>query len=271
MSADMLGLILGVLGLIIGVVGIALAIYFYRKTIRAKVLAYAYTQPVSLRLPIYNVPSDYSDLADEPSRVFMLLWNRGTAPIEKSDFVEPIKILPTEHILRIASHEKDSGVIATIDEAAKSISIDLLRPGEAIIFLIDSKKADYKADASIQMKSADMSVSLRSAPIQAPHVIAGVAAVATVVATSLAGFLIWQLVALGTGAAGTAINTAAGFVIGVSGWAIAGRVFKWAYDRFAWLTPFIPTKFFRLQNECSDINRLWSSLRKQSRGLMAAG
>jgi hypothetical protein len=49
--------------------------------------------------------------------------------------VKPIKVLPTEHILRIAFHEQDSAADATIDGAAKSISIDLLRPGEAIIFL----------------------------------------------------------------------------------------------------------------------------------------
>jgi hypothetical protein len=157
---------LATLGVVVGLISIGVAYYFYRKTVRTKLLAYAYTKSVSLRLPdLYGVPQNYLKGANEPSRAFVLFWNRGTSPIEGSDFVEPIKVLPTERILRIAAHEQDGAVASKVDNAHKTISIDLLRPGEAIIFLIDATDADYAPEISVVMKSAEMSVYLRSAPM----------------------------------------------------------------------------------------------------------
>ena len=155
---------LGILGLLTGAVGIWLAYYFYIKTIRAKVLAIAYTQPISLLLPIEDVPDNYLAHTNDPSRVFVLFWNRGTAPIEEEDFIDPIMVRPTDRILRIVVHEKDPAAAATIDEVEGRISINLLRPGEAIILRIDVAEEGYTPDIAVQMKSADMSVLLRSEP-----------------------------------------------------------------------------------------------------------
>ncbi len=127
---------LGILGLVSGVAGIALAYYFYFKTIRSKVLAIAYTHPISLVLPIHDVPPHYLKDSNDPSRVFVLFWNRGTSPIERADFIEPIVVQPPDKVLRIVVHEKDAAAAATIEEIEGRISIDLLRPGEAIIFRI---------------------------------------------------------------------------------------------------------------------------------------
>jgi hypothetical protein len=129
-------------------------------------------------------------------------------------------------------------------------------------------EADYTAEIDIEMKSADMSVFLRSAPIQIRDVIAGVAAAATILAVFLALFAGAMMITLAVESQGV-IAGAAG--LGIASWPIAGVVFRWVRDRFAWLAPFIPTKFFNLQKECSSIDGLWSSLREQSRGLMAAG
>ncbi len=43
--------LLAIFGVLVGVIGLWLAYYFYKKTVRAKVLAIAYTSPVPLVLP----------------------------------------------------------------------------------------------------------------------------------------------------------------------------------------------------------------------------
>jgi hypothetical protein len=272
---------LAILGLLVGLISVPLAYYFYRKTIRTKLLAYAYTKPVSLQLPVYDVPSEYLRDANEPSRVFMLLWNRGTAPIEKSDFVHPIKILPTERVLRIVTHEQDGAVATTVDEAEKSISIDLLRPGEATIFLIDAIDPDYRPEISVVMKSAEMSVFLPSAPIEPRDMISITAAAAVYVL--LLGIGAWSVLKL----AGTfdllpqkveetpfrqvLVLAFATVAIPIFFYRVARWVHKRTHESLWWLTPFLPYKFFELQKACSKINDTWAGLRKESRGLMAAG
>jgi len=122
--------------------------------------------------------------------VLLLLWNRGTAPIEKSDFVEPIKVLPTSSILHVEAHEQNSAAAATV--VNEEISIELLRPNEAIIFSIDAIEPDFTPEISIVMKSADMSEFLRSAPVNIRNVIPIVAAIATFLL--VAGIFIWSAV-----------------------------------------------------------------------------
>ena len=266
--------LLGILGLVIGLIGIGLAYYFYVKTIRTKLLAIAHTKPVSLQLPVDDVPPEYLLIEDEPSRVFMLLWNRGTAPIERSDFVEPIKILPTEHVLRIRAFEQEGAAAATVDEVEKSISVDLLRPGEAIIFLIDATHVDYNPKISAVMKSADMSVFLRSAPTDIHDVKAIAAGIATFLL--LSGIVTWAFIAFadflrskeGVYRALIAFGVPfCGLVFARLGLLAMTRVRDYSWG----LRPFIPYKFFALQKTCDDINRSWTRLRDQSKVLMAAG
>jgi hypothetical protein len=267
---------LAIAGLLLGIGGIVAAYVFYVKTIRTKLLAIAYTQPVSLLLPVDDVPASYRKKAEEPSRVFLLFWNRGTSPIEKSDFVEPIKVLPRDRILRIRAHEKDAAVAATIDETDMSIAIELLRPGEAIIFLVDAMDADYTPDIPVVMKSPEMSVFLRSAPTEQRNIFAGAAAIATYL--SLAAIATWSLFAFGLVSplppAGSGPRLLLAFLmascLGLTVWP-ARLVYKRVARSLYSTTPYVPYKFFSLQKTSGHIYRQWRWLREASSSLMFMG
>jgi hypothetical protein len=94
----------GVIGLAIGLCACCLAYYFYRKTIRAKLLAIAYTSPVPLVVADAGIV-----LPDEVKRTrsFLLFWNKGTAPITESDFTRPIMIESPNEVTEVATFEKD--------------------------------------------------------------------------------------------------------------------------------------------------------------------
>src|ERR1039457_5964053 len=96
---------LGLFGTISGLIGLFLAYYFYKKSIRTKVLAIAYTDPIPLMMTMGNVEVVYEGKAVSAlSRVYVLFWNRGTAPIEASDFLSPIVITTSEPVLNLQIH-----------------------------------------------------------------------------------------------------------------------------------------------------------------------
>ena len=109
---------LGVLGLVVGVLGLGLAYYFYRKTIRTKVLAISYTDPIPIRL--HGDGSSKVPSVDEQqgygSRSFVLLWNRGASPIEASDFALPILIKEQNNIVSAAVFDKDMAAKVSIEK-----------------------------------------------------------------------------------------------------------------------------------------------------------
>lgn len=148
---------LGILGLVTGLLGIYFAYYFYRKSIRTKVLAIAYSNPVPLMFPVPDVTVSYKETVQTAlSRVFILLWNKGTAPIEVTDFLGPIKFRgDTSLFLNI--YDKDPTAKVALSED-KVLSIELLRPGESIIVQADAGQEDFKPDIAVEMKSADMSI-----------------------------------------------------------------------------------------------------------------
>ena len=83
---------LAIIGVVVGVLGIIVAYIFYRKTIRTKVLALAYTDPIPLVMTLGDITVEYMGVKIRAlSRVYVLLWNRGTSPIEAQDFVAPIE------------------------------------------------------------------------------------------------------------------------------------------------------------------------------------
>jgi hypothetical protein len=153
---------IGIAGVAVGLVGIIAAIYFYKKTIRTKILSVAYTKIVA---PLPSVPGVHKTYkgaaAEELSRAFFLLWNTGTAPIEKDDFVSPIEVKDGAVILDIEIFEKDPLVQATVDNTNHTVSVDLLRPNEAMIVRVDAHKDAYQLDLSINMKSTDMTTVLK--------------------------------------------------------------------------------------------------------------
>jgi hypothetical protein len=153
---------LGLFGLLSGVVGSFLAYFFYKKSVRTKVLAISYTDPIPLMINMGDIEVVYEGKAlSALSRVYVLFWNRGTAPIEASDFLSPIAITTSEPILNLQIHDKDAAVAAVLDEKTSSISIELLRPGEAITLVAEVTSEAYRPNISVQMKSADMSASIR--------------------------------------------------------------------------------------------------------------
>src|SRR5262249_25403046 len=179
--------------------------------------------------------------------------NRGTAAIEKSDFVHPIQIGPAKSVLRIVEHEQDGAAIATVNDAEKSISLDLLRPDEAIIFLIDAKDADYTPDISITMKSADMDVFLPSRPTDIWEKIGSTAGSLTTgvllgIAFGAMGVLYDYLPPRGEVRLAATIGMAVGFLLlaAASFWFGTEVVKKRVQDALRRPTPFFPYKFFEL-------------------------
>jgi hypothetical protein len=153
---------LTILSLIIAIFGIAFAFYFYRKSIRTKILAIAYTEPIPLLLTLENITVSYLGTnISSLSRVFILLWNKGTAPIESSDFIAPIEIMSNQQILKLEIHEKDAAVSANFNSQTNSIDIELLRPGGAITLIVQVTDDSYRPDLKIQMKSVEMSALVR--------------------------------------------------------------------------------------------------------------
>jgi hypothetical protein len=153
-----MGTFVGVLGILIGT---GLAYYFYRKTIRTKVLSISYSQPQILFAAIPAVKATFrSESIDALSATYLLLWNTGSSPIENSDFVSPVILKNTNNLVDLDILDKDVAASATI-MTGNSIRIDILRPNEAIIFRILAREDAYKLDISVVMKSADMSSFLR--------------------------------------------------------------------------------------------------------------
>src|SRR5258705_9313677 len=113
---------LGVSGLLIGLIGLLFAYYFYIKTVRAKVLAIAYTNPIPLILPMKEISVSYWGTTQTAlSRVFVLLWNKGTSAIETSDFIGPITLQGGESILLLKIYDKDPAATATVNRENKTI------------------------------------------------------------------------------------------------------------------------------------------------------
>jgi hypothetical protein len=150
--------LLGLVGAATGVMGIVLAYYFYRKSIRAKVLAIAYTDPIPLMMTLGDLEVQYEGAAISAlSRVYVLLWNRGTAPIEREDFVSPVKINASAPIIRLQIQDKDAAASVNLDEHDNRVSIELLRPGEAVTLVAEVTSETYRPDIHVEMKSSDMS------------------------------------------------------------------------------------------------------------------
>jgi hypothetical protein len=149
---------LGVFGAATGALGIILAYVFYRKSIRTKVLSIAYTDPVPLIMTLADISVTYlTQNITALSRVYVLLWNRGTAPIEASDFIAPIEFKSTDAVLKLEIHDKDAAVSAHLDPQTGVMTIDLLRPGEAIMIITEVANETFRPDLQVQMKSPEMS------------------------------------------------------------------------------------------------------------------
>lgn len=117
---------LGLLGIIVGFFGIILAYVFYRKSIRTKVLAISYTDGIPLMMTLGGLEVVYENTAiSSLSRIYVLLWNRGTSAIEEADFLAPILITAPTSILSLQIHDKDSAAAVVLDEKSRSISIPL--------------------------------------------------------------------------------------------------------------------------------------------------
>jgi hypothetical protein len=153
---------LAIVGVIVALVGLYYAWFFYRKTVTDKVLTLGYTNAIPLVLPASSLDFSYLDHpVSELSRTFVLLWNRGTSPIEREDFISPIAVLNNESLLSLDVYDKNPAADVTISPDW-TISVNLLRPGEAVILKLDAREVAYRVDLAIRMKASEMSVVLRS-------------------------------------------------------------------------------------------------------------
>ncbi|MCA1431257.1 hypothetical protein I6F29_36025 [Bradyrhizobium sp. NBAIM16] len=149
---------LGLFGAVTGLLGLFLAYYFYKKSVRTKVLGIAYTSPIPLLTTLGDLKVTYEGASISAlSRVYILFWNRGTAPVEAADFLSPIKLDASAPILNLQIQDKDAAAAATLNAAARELTIALLRPGEAITLVAEVTSDSYRPDIAIEMKSADMS------------------------------------------------------------------------------------------------------------------
>jgi hypothetical protein len=139
--------------LLVAIIACILAYYFYRKTIRTKLLAIAYTDEV--RTMVVDTSSEFFEDQIGFARRFVLLWNRGSAPIEESDFIEPIKI--KTDVQRVSIFDKDAAATVKLSERPGKITVQLLRPGEAIILELFVSTSE-NPNLEVNMKSADMSI-----------------------------------------------------------------------------------------------------------------
>jgi hypothetical protein len=152
---------IAIIGSALAVLAFWFAIYAYRKQGHPKVLAYLTTEPIPFLLPIEGLSALYHGKELRGlSRVFVLIWNRGSTPIEQEDFVTPIEIKNGAAIVKFDIKEKDSAADVRIDLENHALCIGLLRPNEAVVLQIDAGEEAYKPDLVVNMKSADMSQKL---------------------------------------------------------------------------------------------------------------
>jgi len=176
-----IGIVVGVLGILLGLI---VAYIFYRKTIRTKVLAVAYTDPIPLVMTLGDITVEYMGVnISALSRVDVLLWNRGTSPIEAQDFVAPIQYKLTDQILKLEIYDKDMATSANLDSKTGILTIDLLRPGEALVVIAEIASETYRPDLQIQMKSSEMSTVIRGYRAAYPGAIAVLTILLLVIAT----------------------------------------------------------------------------------------
>ncbi|WBU28990.1 hypothetical protein OOZ54_20355 [Rhodopseudomonas palustris] len=170
---------LGLFGAFTGLVGIYLAYHFYIKSIRTKVLGIAYTDPFPLVLVLDSTPfKDAEPQISGRSKIQILFWNKGSAPIESTDFLSPIHITATAPIISMEIHDKDPAASVNLDKEKHCISIELLRPGEALSIVLQLASDTCKPDVNVQMKSADMSTFVTSIPTIIPSLVGITCAVA---------------------------------------------------------------------------------------------
>lgn len=253
---------LGIAGLVIGLIGVWLAVRFYKKTVRSKLLAMGYTGPLPLILPHPELTITYRGSSQSMiSRVFVLFWNRGTAPIEAEDFIEPIKVQRGDKVLGVSLFDKDVATSASINEEQRTLTIQLLRPGEALILQIDGTEGRYRPDISVLMKSADMTTSMGTFRAMLPYaagvLVAGILAQMVVIlpSTKLAdeyGEWVYHnvgfLIALGH------LGTAC--LIGLLTFFIVRKIVARSVSPVA-------ARFFRLQTTAFDALPKWQSLKRK--------
>src|ERR1700686_2696330 len=188
-----IGIVVGVLGILLGLI---VAYIFYRKTIRTKVLALAYTDPIPLVMTLGDITVEYMGVnISALSRVYVLLWNRGTSPIEAQDFVAPIEYKLTDQILKLEIYDKDVATSANLGSQTGILTIDFLRPGEALVVIAEVASETYRPDLQIQMKSSEMSTVIRGYRAACPGAIAAMTFILLVIVTF--GMLVTSTIVFG--------------------------------------------------------------------------
>ena len=164
---------IAIIGVTAAVLSILLTYVFYRKTVRTKLLGIGYTAPTPLMVTTENIALTYmGQSVTSIARVFILLWNKGTSPIEATDFITPISFKSDAPLLKIDVFDKDATSQIAIDKQTSTISISLLRPSEAVVLVTEVANDEKRPNLKVEMKSADMTTIVRLLP----HMIAMIVA-----------------------------------------------------------------------------------------------
>lgn len=259
--------LLAIAGLVAATLSILLAYYFYRKTVRTKILAIAYTGPVPLVLPIPGVTASYlGNTVTELSRVFVLLWNKGTAPIETQDFLTPITLKTEKQILALEIYDKDAAATATVNPQDRSVSVQLLRPGESIILRADVAEEAYKATVNVQMKSAEMNVLLLIERGIYPYIWATIAAFATFYGMMYVDDHTRYLVRLAEwGWLSSILGGLSFLMFFVTTYLVGFLTFKLIKKIQANNTPVVAWRFFELQWKVYSVDQKWNEMKPKLR------
>jgi hypothetical protein len=164
---------LTIAGLIVAVLSLLLAYVFYRKTVRTKLLGIGYTAPTPLMVTTEDIALTYmGHSVTSIARVFILLWNKGTSPIEATDFIAPISLTSDTSLLKLDVFDKDATSQISVDSETSTISISLLRPSEAVMLVAEIANDEKRPNLKVEMKSADMITIVRWPPNLIPIIVA---------------------------------------------------------------------------------------------------
>ncbi|QRG08795.1 hypothetical protein EZH22_11240 [Xanthobacter dioxanivorans] len=151
---------LGIIGLVVGILSIWLARHYYKKSLVTKIIGFCVTEPIRLSTSSDVKSSVDGEIYDYLEKRYYLLWNKGSSAIEYSDFISDIQIKrdaegEEEHIVRVSIVKKDS--LVDIKEMKDgSFRLNLLRPGEAIVFCVYYREKNFMPTLYISTKVKEM-------------------------------------------------------------------------------------------------------------------
>jgi hypothetical protein len=137
---------LGLIGLFLGLLSLMYAVHTHRQSRNPKRLVYD-TGPTFALAKVYDpglpIAMTYEGIVTNAVyRTLVLVWNRGSSPIEKFDILRPMHITwtPEAPVVSAGIIAKDSGTAVTLLRENEALYLDmtLVRANEACLIYLDS-------------------------------------------------------------------------------------------------------------------------------------